>query len=167
MRSKRTLLNLSDGRKRRLTLLAWLGFGTSVFVHFSTYLTSTYHAYFAGSFLLHIGIFFVFIPMVMSIPREQNNLTYIAKQLPRWAGILLLACGIYTFINWFSFINLSEGGGPSIIDGQYVLQNHGQIIREITETEYEQFNFTVYRMGWVILPFFGMGVSGIILVILI
>lgn len=39
----------------------------------------------------------------------------------------------------------SEGGGPHIVDGKYVLQNHGNIIREITMEEYDAFQANELR----------------------
>ena len=43
----------------------------------------------------------------------------------------------YALINFALFFFLSKGGVPDVRDGKYVLHNHGQVIRELSEDEYE------------------------------
>ena len=51
-----------------------------------------------------------------------------------WVGIELVA---YVFFNFFfSILFLNQGLGPDIVNGTYVLQDHGRIVKEITATEY-------------------------------
>ena len=56
--------------------------------------------------------------------------------MPRHIQILVLVFAAYTFVNFMLFFYLSEGASPGISIGSYVLQSHGTVIRELTESEY-------------------------------
>jgi hypothetical protein len=51
---------------------------------------------------------------------------------------------IYAFIN-FALFFFSQKGTTSIIDGQYILENHGEQIKTLTEQEYHHFKATELR----------------------
>jgi hypothetical protein len=57
--------------------------------------------------------------------------------MPRWARYTVKAFFAYAFINFALFFFLSRGGTPDVRDGKYVLHNHGNVIRELSEDEYE------------------------------
>jgi hypothetical protein len=99
--------------------------------------------------LLHLGIFVVWIPTIFEIRKRQqleqkhsltknNPLSFFKvmfSRTPKWLTIVAIVGFIYAIIN-FSLAFLSQTGTPDIKDGQYILQNHGQLIRIITEQEY-------------------------------
>ena len=57
--------------------------------------------------------------------------------MPTWARYAVKAFFAYALINFVLFIVLSKGGAAEERDGKYVLQNHGKVIRELSEEEYE------------------------------
>jgi hypothetical protein len=57
--------------------------------------------------------------------------------MPRWGRYTIKAFFAYAIINFALFIFLSRGGVPDVRDGKYVLHNHGQVVRELSENEYE------------------------------
>jgi hypothetical protein len=102
--------------------------------------------------LLHLGIFVVWIPTVFEIRKRQqleqkhsltknNPLSFFKlmfSRTPKWLTIVAIVGFIYAIIN-FSLVFLSQTGTPDIKDGQYILQNRGQLIRIITEQEYHHY----------------------------
>lgn len=73
----------------------------------------------------------------LDIKARLNPIKYwgaIFKGTPRWVMILAIACFLFGIVN--GFINLSDDGVTGIIDGKYVVHNHGEIIRVLTEQEY-------------------------------
>jgi hypothetical protein len=64
---------------------------------------------------------------------------------PAWvkvAGVLFIG---YAFVNFVLFISKMDGGSPNERNGVYVLENHGQPIRDLTKEEYEQFQAYIAR----------------------
>jgi len=57
--------------------------------------------------------------------------------MPRWARYTIKAFFAYAIINFALFFFLSRDGVPDVRDGKYVLHNHGQVVRELSENEYE------------------------------
>ena len=67
---------------------------------------------------------------------------------------------LYSIVGFFIFAGNSEGGGPGIIDGQYVLSNHGEILRVLTKAEYEGFLANELRgFSSIWLAFFSMAMA--------
>jgi hypothetical protein len=56
------------------------------------------------------------------------------KGTPKWVLLLAIAAFIFGVINAGSLFDSS--GVTGMIDGKYVVHNHGQVIRELTEQEY-------------------------------
>jgi hypothetical protein len=119
--------------------LALTGFFSSLFVHLTTFFgidPSKHVPWFWG---LHLGIFVVFIPMlfVQGLTPRKDFWSKIFAAMPRWARYTTKAFFAYALINFALFFFLSRGGVPDVRDGKYVLHNHGQVIRELSEDEYE------------------------------
>jgi len=61
------------------------------------------------------------------------------ESAPSWVGPGILVLLAYTGFNFFfSLLALNEGLSPAEVDGQFVLQNHGRVVRNLTEAEYLQ-----------------------------
>ena len=98
--------------------------------------------------LLHVGIFVIWLPAILhlkSIPelkrkdRKPNDLIkVIFWDKPKILILITIACFVYATLNFILFMAASEGGVSSIMDGKFVLHNHGSIIRELTEVEYHK-----------------------------
>ncbi len=135
---------------KALCIIAGIGFTLAVIVH----LISLSGIYIGDQFpfvwALHLGIFVVWFPTILML---RNNQKYsqkarkygdslrmifnaIFKDMPKPVMFIALFCFVYASLNFFLFMNTGQGGNPSFIDGKYVLNNHGAIIKELTQTEY-------------------------------
>jgi len=65
--------------------------------------------------------------------------------IPGWVFLVGVAVSIYAVLNFALFIVSTQGGIPSIQDGKYVLENHGRLVREITQAEYVAFRANELR----------------------
>lgn len=122
--------------------------------------------------ILHIGIFVAWLPAVLLLVKNKkksgiqeesaNPITFfkdIFKETPVWLIIIAAGCFIYAFINFILYMN-SMGGVVDIIGGQYVIHNHGNIIKELTEQEYHYYRAEELRGfsgHW--LAFYGMAMA--------
>lgn len=124
---------------RILALVALLGLALAAAVHVASLAGVDVSERFPLVWLLHVGVFVVFIPFVFSARRVLGTAPSISDMrglVPAWVFFLCVAVFIYAVINFGLFIQSMQGGSPSIEEGKYVLQNHGHLIREITQAEY-------------------------------
>lgn len=122
-----------------LGITALIGFILALMVHVSALLGVDMAARFHGVWLLQAVIFFVFIPFVFITRRDfgtQPSLMQISAALPRWVVAMGLIILVYAIVNFLIFMVGTEGGSPTIRDGQYLLLEHGKLIRELTASEY-------------------------------
>jgi hypothetical protein len=88
------------------------------------------------------------LPFVLALRKELGaNPTHsqMKSLLPLWANLVIAATFAYAAANFVLFIFHSEGASPSFRDGVYVLQSHGNIIRELTLAEYNLHKSYVIR----------------------
>jgi hypothetical protein len=129
-------------------LIAAVGLGLAVIVHALTYYPGPSLVTAEGSpvWLLHVGIFVAFVPFVFSVNSElgpRPRLRDLLAVFPRWARVVLVAALLYTGFNFFS--SFSEGGTPEIRNNQFVLMNHGKLIRTLSQDEYVTYKRYVAR----------------------
>lgn len=79
--------------------------------------------------------------------RRQNDfMKRVLAAIPwSWRGVYIGAC-IYLFFNIVMGYLLTEGGSPINEDGNYILMDHGQVIRSITAIEYARFQAVEVRL---------------------
>jgi hypothetical protein len=97
---------------------------------------------------LHVGIFIVFIPFVLSSRKtlgKKPRFAEIRALFPGWIVVIGVTIFAYAIVNFVVFISLTEGGSTSIQDGKFVLLNHGKLIRELTQAEYHFFKTNEVR----------------------
>jgi hypothetical protein len=111
--------------------------------------------------LLHIGIFVVWLPVVLDLKNNEELQDYrqsgmlnrmnpieflkiIFKDTPKWITIIAICGFFYAGINFMLFF-ASQDGTPAIKDGQFILQNHGQLIKTLTEQEYHHYKANEVR----------------------
>jgi len=111
--------------------------------------------------ILHPGIFIVWFPAIILIIRNEELINLkrpenkskvnpfkvyriIFKNAPIWFKIVVFASFFYGIANFLLFMS-SQPGGPAIENGQYILQNHGTLIRVLTEQEYHHFKANEVR----------------------
>lgn len=111
--------------------------------------------------VLHIGIFVVWLPTVLDLNKNEELREYqqsgklnkmnpveffkiIFRQTPNWLAIIAIGGFFYAIINFMLFV-ISHHGTPDIQDGQYILHNHGQLLKTLTEQEYHHFKANEVR----------------------
>ncbi len=131
-----------------LALTALAGFILSVVVHVSALAGVDISARIPYVCLLHAGMFVVFIPFVFSSRRSlgrKPSMAQLKAAVPAWAIPVGVALIVYAVVNFALFMVASEGGGPAIRNGHFVLESHGRFIRELTSTEYTAFKANELR----------------------
>ena len=150
------------------TLACW---AASLIAHLSSIADFDLIDKFPFIWFLHAGIFIIAITaifVVRQFPEMQNQqirsnpfkvLKTLTKETPYWLIAIAVAGFIYAGIN-FSLFASSQLGSPEIKDGQFILENHGQFIKTITEQEYHHYQANIVRGfsgHW--LAFYGIGLT--------
>ena len=73
--------------------------------------------------------------------------------------MILIFIATFLYGNYYGFMSMSDMVGiTGIIDGKLVLHNHGQIIKELTETEFLNYKAEEVRMSTAnSMLFYGVG----------
>ncbi|HSH03707.1 MAG TPA: hypothetical protein VLL52_14405 [Anaerolineae bacterium] len=137
-------MTMNLGQSRLVARGAWVIFGLSVMIHVTAVLGVNWFNLFPPIMLMHLVVFIPFIALVMTGGGRMKGRDFFGP-IPIWGRVVMGLVLVYTILNFFYFMQLSEGGGPSIVDGQFVIQSHGTIIREITEAEYNRQQAYVVR----------------------
>jgi hypothetical protein len=106
--------------------------GTYIFV--ASFFGLTMNKLGARAFLLHAGIFVLFIPLVF-VDRWSKGVDPFRGK-PRWALRSMQALFLLFVVVFFSFLALSHAAMPDIINGEYVLNSHGKIVGHLSERDY-------------------------------
>jgi hypothetical protein len=110
---------------------------------------------------LHIGVFVVWLPTVLNLKKNEELKEYqqsgmlnrmnplgffkiIFRQTPTWLIIIAIGGFFYAMVNFMLFMT-SQEGVPDIKDGQYILHNHGHLIKNLTEQEYHHYKANEVR----------------------
>lgn len=129
-------------------IIAWI---ISFIIHFLTYADIDLTQYFPF-YVLFIGIFVVWVPTILRMRKNKNLLEYhsshifnrfnpfgfynaLFRETPYWLKYIAIGSFVYGLINFFLFFN-SVGGVTGFHDGQYVIQNRGEIVKVLTKQEY-------------------------------
>jgi len=92
-------------RLRPLAAVALTGFALSLAVHALTYAGVVVPERVPGVWLLHLGIFVVFGPLIFSMQRWQGGRRFewreLAPYFPRWVRIAVPALMAYAMVNFF------------------------------------------------------------------
>lgn len=125
--------------RRLLGYLALTGLVVSLGAHAWAMLGNDIASQIPQIWLLHVGMFVVFFPLVFI---SRYDLASVAGQarwtdgLPGWAKVLGVCILGYAALNLMIFLVQTGGGSPVVRDGKFVLINHGKIAKEISELEY-------------------------------
>lgn len=134
--------------RRALSIFAFIGFCLSLFVHLITFVGIDPAKHVPFVWVLHIGMFVGFVPMVFAqgFPPKNDFWKKLMSNLPRWQRYMVKGLFAYAAINFVLFLYLSQGGGVAEEkEGKYVLRNHGTVIRELSADEFEQQNAYIVR----------------------
>ena len=133
---------------RLIGTAALVGLTCALAVHALTFIPFRIDTDMPQVWLLHLGVFVVFLPLVFALRRaygENLSKAQLYSILPRWANTLVILTFAYVFLNFALFIFRTEGGSPEVRDGFYVLQSHGKVIRELSYAEFKLYQAYVLR----------------------
>lgn len=126
--------------------------------------------------VLHIGVFVVWLPTILILKKSKAvqelqktgtlntmNPVVILKAIfhgtPTWLTVVAIGVLFYATISSM-LLMISYSGVADIQDGQYILHNHGQFIKKLTEQEYHYHmvnRLRVFSGHW--LAFYGLAVA--------
>ena len=149
--------------KKFLFFLAVAGWLISLTVHIAA-LNDIDTASIGPVWLLHIGIFIVFIPAVLALRKNEEYLelkrqarqkpfsnrngfksfSVMFKHTPVWMRAIVIGSFFYAFINFALFFS-SDLSTPEKTETGYKLQNHGNFVRSINEREYRHYKANEVR----------------------
>lgn len=145
---------------RLMVFIAAIGLTLSLVVHSASLFGVDVMSLAPYVWALHIGVFIVFAPAIMSARKRfgaRPALADLRRAFPGWVQVLAAVFIVYAAINFYvSFTSMD--GTPAINAGQYVLENHGRIVRPLSLAEYTSLRAQVIRgfSGyWMVFYFFG------------
>lgn len=138
--------------KKNLFYFAVTGWTLGLIVHLLSVADVDVTAKVPFVWVLHIGIFVVWIPAILELRKNEELKAYqqngrrnktnpfevvkiMFSKAPTWLTVIAIGGFFYAFVNFMLFMNASIGS-VDIKDGQYILHNHGQLIKTLTEQEY-------------------------------
>jgi hypothetical protein len=142
------MIKLNDAVKTILTIIGGLGIIYGLYIYFNAiqFINSTDGIPFPTT--LSILVFVIWLAAILTLNQIGNLKTMdfktrlnpikfwgtMFKGTPKWVLILAIAAFIFGMINFG--VMIGNFGVTGIIDGKYVVHNHGQIVRELSEQEY-------------------------------
>ena len=128
---------------RMFAALAVVGLALSAAVHVSTFFGLDPQDVRPPVWLLHLGLFVVFVPAIIAARTNRNGsrrLRDAFPHAPRWMAPLTGCLFAYAVVNFALFIVLMRHGGPSRGEnGEFALTEHGRLIRKISEEEFHRY----------------------------
>lgn len=126
--------------RRILAALAGCGLFASVIAYIGSYIGTTMDSVFRWAILLHIGIFVLLLPMYMleysTVKARSFFWKGFSRGMPSWVIPTIKLLGVFFAIHFLLFLIQSHAASPQVVNGQYVLDNHGQIVKVLTQREY-------------------------------
>lgn len=113
--------------------------------------------------VLHLGVFILLLPMFGAEYSGLLDRSFFwkgfAQGKPKWVvrGVNLL--GLFFVLHFVLFLVQSRAAAPEIINGQYVLNNHGHIVKVLTQSEYSTLKgaeLRIFATGWMFFYFVPM-----------
>ena len=129
--------------------LAAVGFAATLSIHASCFFSYRHQLLFQLALAFHLLAFLLFLPILPVMSRLKKAIPtgqVLLKILPKWVLVVAVALGIYASIGFIYFMMTSQGGNADVVNGKYVLQDHGRVIRTLTEAEYIKSRVSLARM---------------------
>jgi hypothetical protein len=135
---------------RKVTaVVAAPGFIAGICIFIASFFGLTMDKLGARAVLLHLGIFALAIPLIF-VDRWSRGVDPFRGK-PRWVVRSIQILGLLCFASFFVFLALSHAASPEIINGEYVLNNHGRIVGHISQRDYlflKGWELRLFASGW-------------------
>ena len=135
--------------RKVIAIAAAPGFVAGIYIFIASFFGLTMDKLGAKAFLLHLGIFALAIPLVIAERWSKSVNPFGGK--PRWVVRSIQILGLLCVALFFVFLALSHAASPEIINGEYVLNNHGKIVGYISERDYlflKGWELRLFASGW-------------------
>jgi hypothetical protein len=149
-----------DFTRKVVAVVSGCGLAASTIAYLGSYVRLTMDSLARRAIILHVSVFLLLLPMVALEWRGLNERTFFwsgfTDPMPNWVGPAIKVMGLFCIAHFVMFLVQSRGASPEIIDGQYVLNNHGQIVRALTSSEYLRLKGAELRLfasGWMFFYF--------------
>jgi hypothetical protein len=149
--------------RKVFAVISGCGFAASVVAYIASYGGTTMNSMFRVAILLHLGVFGLLLPMFGIEYSAINKRTFLWKGfgrgMPRWVVPGIKALGLFFIAHFLFFLTSSHAAAPEIINGEYVLNDHGRIVKVLTQSEYLRLKGAELRLfatGWLFFYFVPM-----------
>lgn len=143
------------GIRRSVAVLAACGVAASVAAYVGSYGGMTFDGLPVWAIVMHVGIFVLWIPMCLAEYASLRDRSFFWKAFsrgkPKWVVPTIQLIGLLFAAHFILFLIESHAATPQINAGQYVLDNHGQILKVITQREYLHLKgaeLRIFASGW-------------------
>lgn len=134
---------------RLFGMLALGGLILSLATHLAALFGIAVAEYIPFTWLLHVGMFVVFLPFVLETRKTlgaRPSMAQLRAVFPLWVMVVFVCLMIYVLCNFMLFIGATQGGAATIAEnGQYVLMHRGQLLRALSKSEYLAFKANEVR----------------------
>lgn len=128
--------------RRFLSLIALGALVTSLSIYAMSFFGITMEQLGILPFVLHVGIFALMVPMgIIEYPASQERSFYwkgFSVGKPDWVPRVISGLGIFFIVQFALFLFMSHGAAPRIVAGTSVLDDHGHIVKVLTESQYRR-----------------------------
>jgi hypothetical protein len=142
--------------RRVLAVISSCGLAASTAAYIASYFGSTMDSLWHWALLLHMGIFILVLPMfALEYSSIENNVFFwkgFKEGRPAWTVSAITAAGLIFFFHFAFFLIQSHAASPQIKNGDYVLDDHGSIIKVLTYGEYlflKGAELRIFATGWI------------------
>lgn len=146
--------------RRFLAVVSACGLAAAIIAYVGSFAGTTMDDMFRWAILLHIGVFVLLLPMYAveysSIKNSKFFWDGLWQGLPRWVVRSIQPLGLFFIVHFVLFLVQSHAASPEIKDGEYVLNNHGQIVKVLTRSEYltlKGSELRIFATGWMFFYF--------------
>jgi hypothetical protein len=161
---------------RFLFYFAITGLALAIVVHLLSVARINVSEYCPFVWVLHLGIFVVWFPTVLSLRKNEDFIEYqqsgwlnrmnpfaffkaILKNTPIWLSVLAAGGFVYAIIN-FALLMTPQEGNVVVQEGTYAIVKHGTMVRKLSEQEYNYFqakDVRVFSGHWI--AFYGIAAA--------
>jgi hypothetical protein len=146
--------------RRFFAVLSACGLAASAIVYVASYLGATMDSLSRWAFVLHIGVFILLLPMYAVEYSSIKDRTFFwagfAQGVPKWVVRSIKLLGLFFIFHFVWFLVQSHAASPELKNGGFVLNNHGQIVKVLTQSEYLKLKgeeLRLFATGWMFFYF--------------
>ena len=144
---------------RILAVLSVCGFAASLAVYLFSYGGLTLDRMGLWPFAFTFGIVLLYVPMCLIEYSSLNQTTFrkrFSEGKPFWIVPAMNCFGAFFVIHFVLFGALSHFATPDVLNGRYVLNDHGAIRKVLTQREYISLKgdeLRIFPTGWMVFYF--------------